>query len=91
MNHIGGGKGLLGGYRNYKYNGKELQETGMYDYGARFYMPDIGRWAVVDQEANILTKLIVMFGIIQFFLTIRPEWREKLENVRRIVQMVYLR
>ncbi|VXC61067.1 hypothetical protein CHRYSEO8AT_790003 [Chryseobacterium sp. 8AT] len=26
---------------NYKYNGKELQETGMYDYGARFYMPDM--------------------------------------------------
>ncbi|MCZ2222316.1 MAG: GIY-YIG nuclease family protein [Chitinophagales bacterium] len=33
---------------NYKYNGKELQETGMYDYGARMYMPDIGRWGVQD-------------------------------------------
>ena len=35
-------------YEAYKYNGKELQETGMYDYGARFYMPDIGRFGTQD-------------------------------------------
>ncbi|RXM50629.1 hypothetical protein BOQ64_17975 [Chryseobacterium sp. CH25] len=53
LNHISEFKGLLGGYLNYKYNGKELQETGMYDYGARMYMPDIGRWGVVDPLAEV--------------------------------------
>lgn len=52
MNHIGHGKSLLGGYLSYKYNGKELQETGMYDYGARFYMADIGRTPQIDPFAE---------------------------------------
>jgi RHS repeat-associated protein len=42
---------------NYKYNGKELQqESSMYDYGARFYMPDIGRWGVVDPLTEKMTR-----------------------------------
>jgi len=42
---------------NYKYSGKELQETGMYDFGARLYMPDLGRWGVVDPLAETTRRL----------------------------------
>jgi len=37
----------------YKYNEKELQETGMYDYGVKFYMPDIGRWPIIDGKGEL--------------------------------------
>src|SRR5690606_3046594 len=38
-----------GSFYSYKYNGKELQETGLFDYGWRQYMPDLGRWNGIDQ------------------------------------------
>jgi len=43
----------------YKYNGKEWNEDfglNWYDYGARWYMPDIGRWGQVDPLANKMSR-----------------------------------
>jgi RHS repeat-associated protein len=40
---------------NYLYNGKELQtdlDMNEYDFGARHYMPDLGRWGVLDPLAE---------------------------------------
>lgn len=37
----------------YKYNGKEWDETmGLYDYGARWYDPAVGRWGQLDPLAE---------------------------------------
>ncbi|UKB86357.1 hypothetical protein LF887_04190 [Chryseobacterium sp. MEBOG06] len=43
--------------RYYKYNGKELHEIGMYDYGARMMMPDLGRWGVMDAMSEKYSSL----------------------------------
>ena len=50
MNHLKTGNAFYGqgSYKNYKYNGKELQESGMYAMDWRNYMPDIGRFTGMD-------------------------------------------
>ena len=54
MNHLKTWNAYFGAgsYKNRKYNSKELQETGMYSYGWRDYMPDIARWNGIDQLAE---------------------------------------
>ena len=55
MNHLKSGNSFFGvsSYKNYKYNEKDLQEIGMYDYRARMYMAvhEVSENALIDRDA----------------------------------------
>ncbi|WP_276591845.1 RHS repeat-associated core domain-containing protein [Chryseobacterium sp. GM_Chr_2] len=57
MNHLKSGTAMFGqsSYKNYKYQGQELQETGFYSFKWRSYMPDVGRFFNVDPLAEKYT------------------------------------
>ncbi|MBN2639491.1 MAG: RHS repeat-associated core domain-containing protein [Bacteroidales bacterium] len=59
LKHYGYNDAHNGSEHKFKYNGKELQDDAvgtnalnMYDYGARFYDPAVGRWFVPDPLAE---------------------------------------
>ncbi|WP_228372294.1 RHS repeat domain-containing protein [Chryseobacterium gregarium] len=55
MNHLKTGFSFFSpasAYKNYKYQGQELQEIGFYSFKWRNYMPDVGRFFNIDPLAE---------------------------------------
>jgi len=88
MNHLKTGNSYFGAgsYVKYKFGGKELQETGMYDFGARMYMADIGRWFAVDPlNEKYLNTSPFVYAVNNPLRYIDPDGR-KIEDSNQIVK-----
>ncbi|MBX3103335.1 MAG: hypothetical protein KF690_12560, partial [Bacteroidetes bacterium] len=65
----------------YRYNGKEWNDEwglNMYDYGARGYMPDLGRWGGVDPLAE------KYYSIIPYHYTANNRWHRVFSHPEKI-------
>lgn len=40
-------------YKTLRYSGKEMDVSGLYDYGARYYAPWLGRWISADPAGDV--------------------------------------
>jgi len=52
-----------GSENNFKFNGKEEQnELGMgwLDYGARMYIPELGKWPRIDPKTELYFRFLLM-------------------------------
>lgn len=49
----GGGFLLEVGYKTLRYSGKEMDECGLYYYGARYYAPWLQRWVSADPAGEV--------------------------------------